>query len=97
MKRFAAYAIASTVSSLAGGLHIEPMDDNEWTLAQVGSNDFSDKWDKSASDYSDYWEESSDKTGHWNVHDNTDLRDQCDVEINDYWKPEGWSFDDVKK
>ena len=33
MKRFAAYAIASTVSSLAGGLHIEPMDNNEWTLA----------------------------------------------------------------
>ena len=84
MKRFAAYAIASTVSSLAGGLHIEP--DNEWTLAQVGSRE-----------YSDYWEESSDSTGHWNVHDNTDLRDQCDVEINDYWKPEGWSFDDVKK
>ena len=39
----------------------------------------------------------SDKYGHWDVHDNTDLTDKCDVEINDWWEPEGWSLDDVMK
>ena len=61
------------------------MDENEWTLAQIRANE-----------YSDYWEESSDKTGHWNVHDKADLRDQCDVEIIDWWHGE-WSFDNVLK
>ena len=33
MKRVAAFAIASTISSLADGFQLEPKDDNEWILA----------------------------------------------------------------
>ena len=83
MKRVAA-AIASTILSLAGGLNLEPIEDNEWSLAQVSYDSPPGQMNTSGA-------------GHWDVHDNSDLKDQCDKEILDWWEPEGWSIEDVMK
>ena len=82
MQRVATFAVASIISSLAGGLLLEPMDENEWMLAQV----------------SDFRQESSDTTGHWHVNDNADLPHcDVDDSYGDWVKSEGWSVDMIKK